>query len=167
MYSYVKSRLESLQIARPRFRKFTISYIGNIKIACPISQLQDTNFPDWHKVVNIKCMQNYVNNSWNPEGLKSYDVTNFKFVQNNYLSWQDQESILWLQSLKLLLSPSQRGLQVQVGIQAIQLMITQFMINSWLATNLLGITRQCCWPTRIKNCWSKNMLGDGWFISDH
>ena len=45
---HMSSRLESLQISRPRFRKFTINYIGNIKIVCPRSRLQDTNFPDWH-----------------------------------------------------------------------------------------------------------------------
>ena len=44
---YVTARLESLQFAGPRFRKFTIDYVGNIKIARPRSRLQDTNFPDW------------------------------------------------------------------------------------------------------------------------
>ena len=39
--------LESLQIARPRFRKFTIKYIGNIKTAQPRSWLHNTNYPEW------------------------------------------------------------------------------------------------------------------------
>ena len=41
------ARLERLQIACPRFRKFTISSIGNIKIARPRSQLQDTFVGEW------------------------------------------------------------------------------------------------------------------------
>ena len=47
-------RLEKLQIVCPRFRKFTINYIGNIKIPCPRSRLQDRNFPDWH-IATLCC----------------------------------------------------------------------------------------------------------------
>ena len=51
MNMHGQSRLESLQIACPRFQKFTTNYIRNIKTACPRSRLQDTNFPDLWSVV--------------------------------------------------------------------------------------------------------------------
>ena len=38
--------LERLQIAHRKFKNL-LNYIGNIKIARQISQLRDTNFPDW------------------------------------------------------------------------------------------------------------------------
>ena len=64
MHTCIMARLESLQIACPRFRKFTTSYVGNVKIARPRSRLQDTNFPDWYngkqtKQKDLKYRPNY------------------------------------------------------------------------------------------------------------
>ena len=46
-------RLESLEIARPRFRKFNSKYIESIKIARP----RNTNFPQWEILTRGEHLQ--------------------------------------------------------------------------------------------------------------
>jgi hypothetical protein len=47
-------RLESLEIARGRFRTFNSKYIESIKSARGISPPRDTNFPHWLNTVQEK-----------------------------------------------------------------------------------------------------------------
>jgi hypothetical protein len=54
--------LESLEVARPRFQKFDSEYyIEGIKIAFPIPQLHNANFP--HCMVLNKCVKIVVSSS--------------------------------------------------------------------------------------------------------
>ena len=68
---YCTARLESLEIARRRFRKFNSKYIESIKIARRRYPPRDTNFPHWLYCNFINTLYKFIwrnisNNKFNP-----------------------------------------------------------------------------------------------------